>query len=54
MPKKICIVTCTVTTSPIPEGLRVARGQIETMRLAERIKRRDVGRPPLEIMDDDE
>lgn len=39
---------------PIPERLRVARGQIGTIHFAERWKRRDVGRPVRDLMDDDD
>ena len=38
---------------PIPERLRVARGQLETLRFVERWERRDQGRPVLELMSDE-
>lgn len=39
-----------VDDESIPEVVRIARGWLNVPRLAERIRRRDAGRPVLELM----
>lgn len=45
--------TVVVADEPIPEGLRVARGQLDTLRFVERQERREQSRPVLELMPDE-